>query len=62
MARVRGGSRSRFGRQGSRRSGRKTQARVTVSCLRDSYDALAIQLYGPVEADPLRRPRQGVVT
>src|SRR5258708_29827193 len=23
--------------------------RVTVSCLRDSYDALAIRLYGPVE-------------
>ena len=22
---------------------------MTVSCLRDSYDALAIQLYGPVE-------------
>lgn len=27
----------------------ETLPRVTVSCLRDSYDALAIQLYGPVE-------------
>lgn len=27
----------------------ETLARVTVSCLRDRYDALAIQLYGPVE-------------
>src|SRR5260370_3743470 len=27
----------------------ETHPRVTVSCLRDSYDALAIRLYGPVE-------------
>ncbi len=27
----------------------ETHPRVTVSCLRDSYDALAIQPYGPVE-------------
>jgi len=27
----------------------ETRPRVTVSCLRDSYDALAIWLYGPVE-------------